>query len=511
MPLISRILSALLLLPCLSGAACAEKTPGSGVQELSGLLETAIVSTAACPGGCRDEGDYLQAQELGALYAKRLNQALSDPAIFPADISYSVDGDIVSLQAGPVALAQFHYARLSPDRDSALKRAAALAAELKASFRAVKERNFSISVLMKFLLAFIYPLAFIGILLALRAAYRRARLFMHALEDTRPQGIRLGRFELVSLPGLRVAVNAVLGGAVLLSAIAAVYFFLIATFYYFPVTRSYALSMFALLGMAGRTFGGYVFSAGWHIAAVIAIVMAVYSVTGWLDKLFDRLADAGPRPLPFLSAERLDIFEYMAKGLAAFLGFVAMLLLLPGRGGLLGSVPLLLLGLVFALAASGPFRNIVAGFLLAFSKSHTRGAAISLSGRTGVLLRIGVFFSTIRFSDGSVRMVPNSGILSGQVHMDRAYEAAVWDGEVVLGSDPVALSELHSLLEKWAESFGSGSHVKITGLRGRRVSFRLTMPFIQSSDPVFLPAVCDGLAALLSERKLRLSRFELHP
>jgi len=506
--LLRTIITALMLWAAPLCAADTRATSSPGTREIADLLRLSI-SSAPCQDNCVDELSYLSADEAATLSGKRMEKAVSDPAILPSAIAYRMDGNIVVFSAGPVILAQVHYTRLSPDRTTAATRAAEITSELREHFTRVKTKNFSIAILMKFLLAFIYPLLLIGALMGLRALYRRGKLFTHSLEETHPQGVRIARFEIVSMPGLRMAANLAMGITVLLAGLAAIYLFLLVTFYYFPVTRNYALSMFSLLGTLGRVVGEYALTAGWRLAAAIVIAIAVYSATGWLDKLFDNLAEAGPKPLPFLHAERLDIFEYLAKGLVLAAGAVAVLLLLPERGSLLGSVPLVLIGLALALAASGLFRNVVAGFLLAFSKSHTRGSSIILSGHSAVLLRIGVFFSNMRFADGSVRLVPNIRVISGQVRIGQEADLSVWEGEIVIGRNELALSELYSLLEHWAEGFGSGSHVRISALKGNRAFFQLSIPFIQSSDTVFLPAACDGLSVLLSERKMRLTRLEL--
>lgn len=506
--LLHAILPALLLCAAPLCAAPSHEPVSPGTQEIAAFLRHAI-SAAPCARNCVDELSYLSADEIAALSAARLEKAISDPEILPSGISYRRDGDLLIFSAGPVILARIHYTRLSPDRAASAVRAAEIVSSLRELFSHAKTRNFSIAMLMKFLLAFIYPLLLIGVLMGLRALYRRAKLFMHELEETHPHGVRLARFEIVSMSGLRMVVNLVLGVAVLLAGLASIYLFLLATFYYFPVTRSYALAMFSVLSSVGSAAGAYALTAGWRIAAAIVVAIVVYSINGWLDKLFDNLAEAGPNPLPFLHAERLDIFEYLAKGLVLVAGLVTVLMLLPERGGLLGSVPLVLIGLAFTLAASGLFKNVVAGFLLAFSKSHTRGTEITLSGHSAVLLRIGVFFSNMRFADGSVRLVPNICVIAGQVRLGREADLSVWEGEISLGRSEAHLAELYSLLEQWADGFGSGGSVRISALRGNRACFQLSIPFIQSSDIVFLPAACDSLSALLLERKMRLARFEL--
>lgn len=447
--------------------------------------------------------NYITADQWSETVNLKLQNAVNNPSILPSDIKYMPEGNKFSVMAGPQKLFDIDPKALNISQEEAKKLAENYVSVLKTEFAAVKNQTYSGMILIKFLLSFIYPILFIFVIVALRTFYRWAKHKIHILEEYGVKGWSLGSTQILSLSGLQFALRTLLAVLVFLCFVISVFIFLGAVFYNFPVTRSYAVAMYDFIAVMGSNLGSLAFDILWRLVFVGAAAMLCALVINTIDKYFDNIAFGKATLPPFLKVEHSDIFEYLLKAAVIIVALVIILLLLPEHGGYVGRGLLIFLAFSLAISSVGILKNVMAGLVLAFSKTHNRGSSLTIDGKDVVIVRTGMFFTSLRLSQGEIFMQPNSKVIEATIRVRPAGDFVTWKGRIVINKDTV-LSDLQAALEHWSQMWGQDALIKIVAIRDGHVYFILRISFLQSSSEVFLPAAFDELRRTLREKNCEL-------
>lgn len=441
--------------------------------------------------------------ERTVLAQERLYRALSDARIGPDDVRARKRGSRYSVLAGDLLLFEIGPADAKAEGlplEALTERWTGL---LKLHFGQVKQRDFALRLLMKYLLALTYPLLLVAALLILVRVRRSGLLWIHLIDENRPSPFALGRFELISVRGVKLFLRGAFAAAVWLAGLAALYAFLLSTFYYFPATRGYATRMSATFADIASTVLGVLLGHFIRFVLICLVFGGCYAAVRALDRLFDEVAAGRVRLQPYVTVENADTVEFLVKGLTLLTAAVVIVLILPAQQGQVVKGLLILIGLAGALASVPVLRNAFAGFVLAFLNTHRRGALLRLEGREVSILRRGLLFTLIRFPDGHSCTVPNETILNSPVFRGRPEDLVLWAGRLTL-ADKTRLSDLQQDLENWVREWGEHSQVSLIDVRGGEAEFELLVPYLQASSEVFLSVAVDGLKDLLEKHGCRL-------
>lgn len=449
----------------------------------------------------------LTPDELAILSNYRLQEILKDEKTTVEDITLKYSQGKYAIYANEKIVAEIDANQLKISSEEAKRKANTLLILLRQEFEKSKERQFSISLLMKFLLAFIYPILLVLTLIGIRLLHRKTLMSIYKLEGRKITGFHIGKFQILPLARLKFFLKILLTLFTVILVLIALYIFLAATFYYFPVTRKYAYEMYDFLQSLGSGIGLKFLKFLWRLSLTIVILIFWFIFTGTVDKYFDDVSEGRLKPFPFIKFEHIDIFEYVAKAVLTLTALAMIISVLPGKGEQLGTVLLVFIGLSLALAFAGVLKNLTAGLLVAFSQSHNRGTTLIIDSQEAMILRIGVFFTSLRFPRGNIKLIPNWQILSAKVRVVPSGDVVTWQGCLKI-KEKTALSSVQNNLEEWVAKWGN-AQAKIIGVNEGLVDFEMTVPFIESSSEVFISAAFDDLQKLLSKKNIEISKLTL--
>ncbi|MBI4422908.1 MAG: mechanosensitive ion channel [Elusimicrobia bacterium] len=466
--------AAVLLGLVLSPASAGEQ--GEGGVRLGGVEVVRL--RAGGPGG-------LSAAERGEVASKRLERALADPVVGPEHIRVEVrDGRPVVL-AGRLALLTVGVEDADLEQSKPGLLAEHWAGLIREPFREAKSRHFSIRLLMRYLVAMTYPIAFLVAIAVLRRLQRRGLAAIYRLPAKGPSPARLFGVELASRQAFIGALAGAVRGAVIVASVAAVYLFLLATFYHFPATHTLGLRMRdALAGALSAIAQAAVGQLGWILSVGVALAVA-YALLKVLDRFFDAI-DAGTIKLtPYITQDNADTVETLANGLVYLLLAGTIVLLLPGEGSRLGLGALAFLGLAVSLSSTPILRQFLAGLGLAFLKSHRYGSRVLWQGREATVLRRRLFHTSLRLRDGRRCLAPNHEVLaSAVVPAEGAQESLSFD--VRLETRGPASDALLDELSVWANELGDASGLRLRAVEDSRLRFTLSVPAMIATDDQFV-------------------------
>lgn len=447
---------------------------------------------------------YISVEEHAEMVNTRIDSLLRDNVTGPDEIRLLEDNGVFLIMAGTMTIATLSPDTTGLDPNATRARAQDITETLRREFGEIKKRDISVSLLTKFFVSFVYPLLLVALVVGLRLLYRGLLHSIYRIED----GLKLGQFVFISPQRLRSTLKVALITGISAVLLAAIYVFLAVTFYYFPVTRSYALGMYRLLNNVWHILTHSLMMIAWRLFAAALITAAALALVNTIDRLFDEIEEGRIHPTSFIKVEHIDIFEYLAKAIVVLFGIVLIVLLLPGRGSNVGMVVLAFLGLSLALGFVPVLKNAAAGFLIAFSKTHHKGVVIIVDGHEAAIMRTGVFFTSLRFSNGEIHQLPNGDIFKSHTRLTPTGDIVTWTGRVHLPHG-CPVSELQETLEEWAAGWSAKAMVRIVSINNGLVSFEIKMPYLQSSSEVFLPAAFDGLRETLLEKKAELTCFAM--
>lgn len=447
----------------------------------------------------------LSADELAVMANYRLEEILRDENTTAEDIKLKGSKGKYTIYAGEKTILEINAEKLNLTDEKAEQKAKALLSNLRQEFGRLKERQFSISLLIKFLLAFIYPILLVLVLIGIRLLHRRILMSIYKMQERKITGLHLGKFQVMPLARLKLFLRILLTTLTTVSILISIYIFLAATFYYFPVTRKYAYEMYDFVGNLGSGIGLKFLKFIWRLAITLIILVFWFIFISAFDKYFDDASERRIKLPRFVKFEHLDIFEYIVKGIITLTALVMIVFILPGKGGQLGTALLAFIGLSLSLAFVGVFKNLAAGFLIAFSQSHNRGSTLITDGREAMILRTGVFFTSLRFARGDIKLIPNWQILSARIRVVPSGDVITWQGQIKLNKK-TSLSDIQSDIEEWVSKWGR-AQAKITAINLNLVDFEMTIPFIESSSEVFVSAAFDDLQKLLSPKNIEVSKL----
>ncbi|MDD4003756.1 MAG: mechanosensitive ion channel [Elusimicrobiaceae bacterium] len=447
---------------------------------------------------------YITVEESADLANTRIKTLLADTVTGPDEIRLEERAGAFYIMAGTATIAILTPEMTGLDIEATRAQAGEITEKIRREFELLKKRDISVSLLTKFFVSFVYPLLMVALLVGLRLLYRALLHVIYRIEE----GIKIGQFELISPHRLRISLKIALITGICAVILVTVYIFLAVTFYYFPVTRSYALSMYWFTKSVWSAFTHKLVLVAWRILAAAFIVGGALALVNTVDKLFDEIELGRVQPTSFIKIEHIDIFEYLAKAAIVLFAITLIILLLPGRGSNVGMVVLAFLGLSVSFGFVPVLKNAAAGFLIAFSKSHHKGAVLIIDQQEAAIMRTGVFFTSLRFASGEIHQLPNSQILKGRTRLTPNGDIITWAGCIRVAHD-YPVSEIQESLEEWSAGWSGKAMVRISGIDNGHVRFEIKMPYLQSSSEVFLPAAFDGLRETMLEKKADLLSFAL--
>lgn len=447
----------------------------------------------------QDATCYISVEENANLVNARIESLLTDNVTSAADILMQEHDGVFHITAGTITIAV-----LTPDMtglsiEETRVKAQELADKIRQEFDAAKRHEISASLMAKFFISFVYPLLMIALLIGLRLLYRWLLHAIYRIEE----GVKIGQFELVSPERLRMTLRIALVSGISVVLVGALYAFLAATFYYFPATRGYAMAMYGFTRGVWNAFTQKLVAVLWRILAAGVVIGGAFALVNTVDKLFDEIEEGRVHPTAFIKIEHIDIFEYIAKAFIVLSCITVIVLLLPGRSSHFGMVVLAFLGLSLSFGFVPVLKNAAAGFLIAFSKTHYRGAVLIIDGHEAAILRTGVFFTSLRFANGEVHQLPNRQIFKGHTRLTPRGDIVTWTGSIRVARG-CPLSEIQESLEEWAGGWSSKAMVRIVRIENGLADFELKMPYLQSSSEVFVAVAFDGLHETMMEKKAEL-------
>ncbi|HUT85864.1 MAG TPA: hypothetical protein VMW66_03385, partial [Elusimicrobiales bacterium] len=134
-------------------------------------------------------------------------------------------------------------------------------------------------------------------------------------------------------------------------------------------------------------------------------------------------------------------------------------------------------------------------------------ANLTIGGQESVILRTGVFFTSLRFPRGEIRLIPNWQILTAQVRVVPSGDIVTWKGQFKV-SAKVPLSNIQGDLEEWVAKWGN-AQAKIISVNDGLVDFEMTIPFIESSSEVFVSAAYDDLHKLFAKKNVEVTKLAI--
>lgn len=353
------------------------------------------------------------AEERAAAAEARLLRLAEDPFYSPDLFSVTDHEDATTILYGDTVVASVTDADAAVEGASREEVASEGIARLKGAIAAYHERRHPAAERRGWLAVGLTVLGFLGFIAFQGFLHRRIDRFIDRSEAI---GIPKVLRPYLSIPPqtVKATLKAGLHLARLAVSILVALIGLQVAFYFFPLTRGYALSILSYVtDPLNKLWHGFLGSIADLLAAAVLITLVVYFLKV-LRRLFDAVA-AGKIEIPWIAREWATPVHNLVRIVVIVLAVVMVFPYIPGSDTAAFKGISLFAGALFTLGASGTIGNFLGGLVVMFVGAFRLGDFVKIGETTGDVVDTTLVLTRLRTPWNEIVTVPNSAILTGQV------------------------------------------------------------------------------------------------
>jgi small-conductance mechanosensitive channel len=182
----------------------------------------------------------------------------------------------------------------------------------------------------------------------------------------------------------------------------------------FPETRGYADHILFYLLQPVQDIAGFILDFLPNLFTIIVILVFFWYILGFI-RLFSREVEKGVIVLGGFHHEWAAPTYTIIRLLAVALAFIAIFPYIPGSHSPVFQGISVFLGLLFSVSSSSALSNIVAGYVLIYTRAFKEGDVIRAGEHTGVVIQKALLATQVRTFKNEVVTVPNSLLIGSSI------------------------------------------------------------------------------------------------
>lgn len=182
----------------------------------------------------------------------------------------------------------------------------------------------------------------------------------------------------------------------------------------FPRTREYADLVLSYLWQPLGNVTELVIEVLPNLATIFIILVLFWYILGFI-RLIAREIESGNIVLGGFHHEWASPTYALIRLLVIVLAFIAIFPYIPGSNSPVFQGMSVFLGLLFSVASSSALSNIVAGYVLIYTRAFKEGDVIKSGEYSGIVVHQALLATSVRTFKNEIVTVPNSLLLSGSI------------------------------------------------------------------------------------------------
>jgi small-conductance mechanosensitive channel len=286
--------------------------------------------------------------------------------------------------------------------------------KIGAAVQAYREERKPARLLYNTLYALVATVLVVGLLLAIRWAFRRLNARLEQRYQAKIQEFEAQSLKIVQAEQLRTALRRTLQTVSAVAVLVLLYVYLQFVLSLYPWTRQLAGRLLTLLLNPLATMGAALLAAVPNLV-FITILVVVMRYLPKLTRLFFEAIEQGT--VTFSSFERewaLPTYKIARLFIIAFAVVVAYPYI-PGSDSAAFKGVSIFLGVIFSLGSSSIIANLIAGYTMTYRRAFRVGDRIKVSDFIGDVIAVRLMVTYLRSLKNEEIIVPNSVILNSHI------------------------------------------------------------------------------------------------